>query len=102
MGDPNCSPRDGFDYMTATNVLEAAQTYKAHPCRFRVVIIDISMPEIDGFDVSQHIHRIEKDSWSQMSESAREDSRRTIFAALTGLDSVEAQKEAFGSGIDTF
>lgn len=37
-----------------------------------------------------------------MTESARQASRPMIIAALTGLDSTDAQKEAFGSGIDTF
>ena len=37
-----------------------------------------------------------------MTESARQASRPLVIAALTGLDSADAQKEAFGSGIDGF
>ena len=37
-----------------------------------------------------------------MSEEEQRTQPPTIIAALTGLDSVNAQKEAFGSGVDTF
>lgn len=48
---------------------------------------------MDGFEAARQIRRIEKQYKS---------SRPMTIAALTGLDSADAQKEAFGSGIDTF
>ena len=52
---------------------------------------------MDGFEAARQIRRIEK-QYKHQSKSARP----MIIAALTGLDSADAQKEAFGSGIDTF
>lgn len=60
------------------------------------------MPLMDGFETARQIRRIEKEYQAQMTESARQASQPMIIAALTGLDSADAQKEAFGSGIDTF
>ena len=118
-----------YDYMTGMNGVEAVETYKAQLSRFRIAIIgmffapslflffffsfffffasitytpDISMPLMDGFETARQIRRIEKEYQAQMTESARQASQPMIIAALTGLDSVDAQKEAFGSGIDTF
>lgn len=94
--------KDGYKYKSAKNGAEAVDIYKAHPGEFHVVIIDISMPVMDGFQASREIRRIEKDFRAQMSESERESHPPTIIAALTGLDSAGAQKEALGSGINTF
>ena len=60
------------------------------------------MPIMDGFEAARQIRRAEKEHRSKLSESDREKIPYTIIAALTGLDSPDAQKEAYGSGIDTF
>ncbi|KAF3385190.1 Hybrid signal transduction histidine kinase B [Penicillium rolfsii] len=94
--------KENYDFMTAQNGAEAVEIYKAHPGRFRLVIIDISMPVMDGFEASRQIRRLEKENRAKLAESEQRRLRPTIIAALTGLDSVNAQKEAFSSGIDTF
>ncbi|KAF9895370.1 hypothetical protein FE257_000275 [Aspergillus nanangensis] len=94
--------KENYEYMTAQNGAEAVDVYKAHPGKFRAVLIDISMPVMDGFEASRQIRRFEKEHRATMTESVRKVSPPTIIAALTGLDSPDAQKEAFGSGIDTF
>ncbi|CAG7922541.1 unnamed protein product [Penicillium olsonii] len=92
--------KDGYKYMTATNGADAVEIYKAHPDKFQAVIIDISMPVMDGFEASRQIRRAEKEYRSKIGKYS--ETPRIIIAALTGLDSASAQKEAFGSGIDTF
>lgn len=113
--------KENYDFMTAQNGAEAVEIYKAHPGKFRVVIIgifnhqpffrslvliltllDISMPVMDGFEASRQIRRLEKENRAKRTESEQRKLPPTIIAALTGLDSANAQKEAFGSGIDTF
>lgn len=60
------------------------------------------MPIMNGFEASREIRRLEKEHRDGMSESDRNTLPPTIIAALTGLDSAGAQKEALGSGINTF
>ncbi|KAJ5414922.1 hypothetical protein N7509_000020 [Penicillium cosmopolitanum] len=57
---------------------------------------------MDGFQASREIRRIEKEFRAGLSESAQNALSPTVIAALTGLDSAGAQKEALGSGINTF
>ena len=57
---------------------------------------------MNGFEASREIRRLEREHRAQMSESDQKALPLTIIAALTGLDSAGAQKEAFGSGINTF
>lgn len=60
------------------------------------------MPIMDGFEASRHIRNLEKRHRSGLSESDKEAVPHTIIAALSGLDSADAQREALGSGINTF
>jgi signal transduction histidine kinase/CheY-like chemotaxis protein len=94
--------KDNCDYLTARNGAEAVETYKAHPGRFRVVVIDISMPVMNGFEAARQIRRLEKEHKDRVAQAGRKAPPSTYIAALTGLDSTKAQKEAYGSGIDTF
>ncbi|KAJ6078264.1 hypothetical protein N7467_008017 [Penicillium canescens] len=92
----------GRNYVTAKNGAEAVEIYKADPGKYQVVILDISMPVMDGFEASRQMRRSEKEHRVGLPEAAQKGLPDTIIAALTGLDSPNAQKEAFGSGIDTF
>lgn len=66
------------------------------------MILDISMPIMDGFEASRQIRRLEKEHRARITETEENAMPRIIIAALTGLDSAAAQKEALGSGIDSF
>ncbi|PKY00690.1 hypothetical protein P168DRAFT_299605 [Aspergillus campestris IBT 28561] len=94
--------KENREYMTAQDGQEAVDTYKAHPGKFCVVLLDISMPVMDGFDAAREMRRFDHERLEQMSESDRQSVRRTIIAGLTGLDGPAARKEAASAGIDTF
>jgi CheY-like chemotaxis protein len=59
------------------------------------------MPVMNGFEASQRIRQFEREN-SDLITSSKPSWYPVTIAALTGLDSEDAQKEAFASGIDTF
>ncbi|OJJ04458.1 hypothetical protein ASPVEDRAFT_85850 [Aspergillus versicolor CBS 583.65] len=93
--------KEGWATETATNGLEAVQKYEANPGKFIMILIDISMPVMNGFEASRRIREFERQHYETY-PSARPSWHPTIITALTGLDSADAQQEAFASGIDIF
>ncbi|KAJ0416972.1 hypothetical protein BJY00DRAFT_290647 [Aspergillus carlsbadensis] len=91
----------GWDCETARNGLEAVERFRAHPGKFILVLIDISMPIMNGFEASRTIRQEERRYFDDY-PSSKPPWYPTKITALTGLDSEAAQKEAFASGIDTF
>jgi CheY-like chemotaxis protein len=57
---------------------------------------------MNGFEAARQIRRLEKEHKDRVAQAGRKAPPSTYIAALTGLDSTKAQKEAYGSGIDTF
>ena len=76
----------------AVNGLEALEKYKASKRPFDYVLMDISMPVMDGLQSTSKIRE-----W----ESEKELKAATIIA-LTGLASSSTQQEAFAAGISHF
>lgn len=97
--------------ITATNGLEAVEAYKAAHMKLniprsdgiesvaatnakpQVVLMDINMPILDGFEATRQIRQFEKQEGV---------SPPATIIALTGLGSADAQHEAYGSGVDLF
>ncbi|KAK6001675.1 hypothetical protein QM012_002165 [Aureobasidium pullulans] len=82
----------------ASDGQKAVETYKnAHldastVAKPEVILMDISMPVMDGFEASRQIRAFER----------HKGLKPVVIIALTGLGSSEAQHEAFVSGINLF
>jgi len=79
-------------YRTASNGLEAYKRYAQEPWLYRCILMDLSMPIMDGLEACRRIREFER-NYKLAS---------TTVVALTGLASVETQRDAFASGMDMF
>jgi CheY-like chemotaxis protein len=80
-------------YTTATNGKEAVDQYMQSPQSYICILLDISMPVMDGFEAAKQIRAF---------EGQKEVEHRVVIFALSGLASEEAQREAYESGFDLF
>lgn len=80
-------------FLTARDGVEAVEAFKAQAWPFACVLMDISMPRLDGFQATQQIRAHERAAGA---------ARACPVFALTGLASADMQKEAFESGMDLF
>lgn len=114
------SKRLGIPSEPAKNGLEALDTYKAawdSPEPFQYVLLDLSMPVMDGFEACREIRNFERERNSAKRKERRvsidhifadsapkddKDGRMAKIIALTGLNSAASQQEAFASGMDLF
>ncbi|KAH7262804.1 hypothetical protein BKA59DRAFT_464605 [Fusarium tricinctum] len=79
-------------YETATNGEEAVAAYKENPGRFLYILMDISMPVMDGLEATRQIRAFE--SYHGIPAS--------VVLAITGLGSESTREEATRSGVDFF
>ncbi|MBU0673040.1 MAG: response regulator [Proteobacteria bacterium] len=77
----------GFEVLEAANGREGLFCWRENP-KIRLVITDLQMPEMDGFEVIRTIRQ--------------EESRYTYIIVLTGLDNRKALVEAMELGADDF
>ncbi|KAF5665141.1 nik-1-like protein [Fusarium heterosporum] len=82
----------GLGYDTASNGLLALESYKAKDGCYKCILMDISMPVMDGFEATRLIRGFEQDS----------DLPRSQIVAISGLASKDAQEDAFANGLDLF
>lgn len=79
-------------YHCAQNGLVAVQQYKADPQSFYLILMDMSMPVMDGFRATEEIRSHER----------RNRLASCRIVALTGVTNEQARKNAFSSGVDEF
>ncbi|KAG6001599.1 hypothetical protein E4U43_001289 [Claviceps pusilla] len=80
----------GLEYDTAVHGKEAVDLFCRAPLTYSCVLMDISMPVMDGFEATRCIRAYED----------RENTQHVPIIALSGLASEDAQREAFGSGMN--
>jgi CheY-like chemotaxis protein len=79
-------------FKEAKDGLQALEAYKEADGKFDVILMDISMPVMDGMTSTRLIREHEKNK----------DLTPTHIIALTGLTSASAKLEAWTSGVDDF
>lgn len=78
---------------------EAIDAFKAassdsETADFDIILLDLSMPEVSGFDVALAVRNLE--------DRDQSDKPRTYIAALTGLVSDKDRDAAFAAGVDEY
>jgi signal transduction histidine kinase/DNA-binding NarL/FixJ family response regulator len=89
----------------AEDGLQAVEAYQSAlnntPCEPPdIILMDISMPIMDGFEATRRIREIERRHNRSLSDN--QTPQNCLIIALTGLASDRDQKEAFRSGVDLY
>ncbi|KAL5049174.1 hypothetical protein BDW71DRAFT_176289 [Aspergillus fruticulosus] len=82
----------GCSYDTASNGLVAVEKYRETQQKFDYVLMDISMPVMDGITASRTIREYEDESLLE----------RCTIMAVTGVASSDMQQQAFAAGMDDY
>ncbi|RLM00050.1 hypothetical protein CFD26_108406 [Aspergillus turcosus] len=84
--------RIGCSYETANNGLVALEKYRQSERRFNYILMDISMPVMDGISSTSKIREYEEENSLP----------RAAIMAVTGVASATMQQQAFAAGIDEY
>ena len=82
--------KQGLTYECSPNGLEALNKYKENPTRYSLILMDMNMPTMDGFESTIKIREHER----------KHKIRRANIAALTGVTNAEARNKAMDAGVN--
>ncbi|KAH6894731.1 hypothetical protein B0T10DRAFT_481020 [Thelonectria olida] len=82
----------GHNYDSATDGLQALNSYKSRGGDYQCVLMDLSMPVLDGFESTRRMRAFEEENKLP----------RCHILAISGLASKDAQEDAFLVGLDLF
>lgn len=85
--------RDAVDGRDGVNIYESEGP-------FDIVLLDLSMPKLDGIGATAEIRHIESARRKALAKQAGED--RAGILALTGMSSLEDKRKAFDAGVDGY
>lgn len=87
-----CMKKLGQKHQLASNGQEAVDAYRLNPTRFAGILMDISMPVMDGLDATRCIRAHERQYHLP----------RVPIITLSGLGADSTQRDAFECGVDAF
>ncbi|KAI0261503.1 hypothetical protein BC834DRAFT_830062 [Gloeopeniophorella convolvens] len=82
----------GYEYREAVDGNEGVRLFETDG-HFDVILLDLSMPVLDGYGATAQIRRI---------EASRTGRRSSYILALTGMSSLEDKRRAFEAGVDGY
>jgi len=84
--------KQGLPYDSASDGLEALNKFTENPSRYFLILMDMNMPVMDGFESTAKIRAFER----------KNDLPATNVAALTGVTSEEARNTAYDAGVNKY
>lgn len=84
--------KQGLPYDTAEDGLQALNRYMENPARYFLILMDMNMPVMDGFESTAKIRAFERKNNLPV----------TNIAALTGVTSEEARDSAYDAGVNKY
>lgn len=84
--------KQSLKHVCAQDGLEALNKYMEEPGRFFLILMDMNMPVMDGFQSTAKIRAYER----------KNELRAATVAALTGVTNEEARTNAYNAGVDKY